>query len=87
MNRRSFLKWLGLGTVAGTAGFLAGCAVRTVNASVQKKKDEQPWRCSKCGLLLRSDDDMSDKRCPRCYTKQLKKITEVELEKYRSKEK
>ena len=61
---------------------LSGCATRTINPSVMEKEEEQPWRCGKCGLLLRSDDDMTGRRCPRCYSKQLTKITEAELEKY-----
>ena len=81
MDRRSFVKGLGLSAV-GVAGLLSGCAVKTINPSVTKKEKEQPWRCGKCGLLLRSDEDMAGRRCPRCYAKKLAKITEAELEKY-----
>ena len=82
MNRRSFLKWLGLGAVAGVAGAVTGCMMKTINPSVKRKTDEQPWRCANCGHLLRSDEDMTDKRCPRCYAKEMYKISEAELKKY-----
>ena len=60
---------------------LAGCVGR-IGSTVESKKGEQPWRCSYCGHLLRSNDDMSQKRCPRCYHKNLGKITEEELQQY-----
>ncbi len=85
MRRSSFLKVL-MGITAG-AFAAAGCVMRTIGVSITEKPKEQPWRCAKCGHLLRSNEDMSAERCPRCYAKKLGKITEAELQDYLKKDK
>jgi len=77
-TRRQMLILTG-GTVAGL--LLAGSPLAHAD-TLSKKEDGPPWRCGRCGKLLRSHEDMTDKRCPRCFSKQLKRITEEELQTY-----
>lgn len=87
MDRRDFLKWTLGGVVAGgILTFLNGCVAR-ISETVYDKDQGTPWRCSNCGYLTRSTKDLSDTRCPRCMEKDLKRITEEELQKYIAEEK
>jgi len=74
-TRREFLTW-GIGAVTGAmlGGTLTSCA-----SKLASKENGLPWRCTRCGKLLRSHKDMSEKRCPRCFAKILVRITEEEL--------
>ena len=67
------------GTAAGL--LLAGSPLAHAD-DLRNKDAGQPWRCGRCGKLLRSHEDMTDKRCPRCFSKKLKRITEEELQTY-----
>ena len=84
MNRRVFLKSI-LAAVAGSVPLVllsGGCVAPRVSPTISENKS-QPWRCEHCGHLTRSDDDLTDTRCPRCMRKGvMKKITEEELTKY-----
>ena len=83
MNRRHFLKSV-CTTLPGSAAllFLVGCIASRVSPTVSEQK-EQAWRCSNCGHLTRSKQDLTDTRCPRCKRKGfITKITEKELQDY-----
>jgi DNA-directed RNA polymerase subunit RPC12/RpoP len=84
MDRRHFLSSIGV-ALAGSAALLVtagGCVAPRVSPSVTGQK-AQAWRCENCGHLTRSDGDLTDTRCPRCFRKGfMKKITEKELEDY-----
>lgn len=83
MNRRHFLKSVCI-AVLGSIAFvftLGGC-VALVSPTVSEQ-ESQPWRCSYCGYLTRSEQDLTDTRCPRCRRKGfLARITEKELQDY-----
>ena len=64
---------------------LSGCKSRISKGAYDQSLGE-PYRCSNCGHLLRSKTDLTDTRCPRCYAKALKKITEEEMAKLLSEE-
>lgn len=77
-TRRDILK-----TGAGAASaVLLGGVMSSCASQIGAKEAGSPWRCEKCGKLLRSHEDMSGKRCPRCFAKQLVQITEEELAAY-----
>ena len=83
MNRRHFLKSV-CTSLAGSAAllFLVGCIAPRVSPKVSEQK-AQAWRCGNCGHLTRSDQDLTDTRCPRCKRKGfITKITEKELQDY-----
>lgn len=83
MNKRDFLKYA-LNTLAGSAAFLllGGCIAPRISPAVSEEK-AQAWRCGNCGHLTRSDQDLTDTRCPRCKRKGfLVIITEKELKNY-----
>jgi len=81
MHRRDFL----ISACAALTGSLAlllcgSCVAPLISPAVSEKK-AQAWRCGNCGHLTRSDQDLTDKRCPRCRRKGfLTKITEQELQ-------
>ena len=58
---------------------LAGCKSR-IGKSAYDIDQGDPYKCDKCGHLIRSKEDLTDTRCPRCYAKALKKISEEEAE-------
>lgn len=84
MDRRQFLSSMGV-ALAGSAAILVtagGCIAPHISPSVSGQKS-QAWRCDNCGHLTRSDRDLTDTRCPRCFrTGFMKKITEKELQDY-----
>ena len=84
MTRRDFLKSVSL-AVAGGAALVAvsgGCMAPHVSQSVSQSK-AQPWRCGYCGHLTRSDQDLTETRCPRCKRKgHMTRITEEQLQSY-----
>lgn len=83
MDRRSFLVALGCG-IAGSASLLCtgGCIAPQVSQSVYGD-NVQAWRCSNCGHLTRSDEDLTSKRCTRCFRKGFfNRITEENLKIY-----
>ena len=84
MTRREFVKSVGA-AAAGSAALMAtsrGCVAPRVSLTVEGSKS-QAWRCQNCGHLTRSDQDLTDTRCPRCYRKgYMKRITEAELQTY-----
>lgn len=83
MDRRIFLVALGYG-LTGSAFLLCsgGCIAPRVSSKVYDKK-VQAWRCSNCGHLTRTGDDLTDERCPRCKRKGFfARITEEKLERY-----
>ena len=69
--------------VMGLTGLslLAGCKSR-ISKSAYDKSLGDPYRCSKCGHLIRSKTDMATKRCPRCYARRIVKISEEEMTGY-----
>ncbi|VGO14561.1 hypothetical protein PDESU_03124 [Pontiella desulfatans] len=75
MTRREFRNVL-----LGTAGLavLSGCKSR-IAASASDAAMGDPYQCGKCGHLIRSTEDMTEKRCPRCYAKAMKRISEEEM--------
>ena len=80
MNRREFLKLtFGIAVAGVSLAMVSGCAAR-INESVYQKDQGSPWRCSHCGYLTRSKEDLSDTSCPRCMRRDLEKISEQELE-------
>ena len=80
MNRREFVRQMALGVV-GLVGVLAagGCAVARVSKAARDKSKGQPWKCTHCGYLTRSTEDLSNTRCPRCKRKKMIRITEEQL--------
>lgn len=83
MNRREFLK-SACAALAGSAALLllAGCVAPLISPAVSEQK-AQAWRCGNCGHLTRSDQDLTDTRCPRCKRKGfIVRITEKELQDY-----
>jgi phage FluMu protein Com len=78
-TRRQMLILTG-GTVAGL--LLTGSPSAHAD-ELDNKENGSPWRCGRCGKLLRSHEDMTGKRCPRCFAKKLAKISEEELQTYR----
>ena len=83
MNKRNFLKYA-LNALTGgvTLLFLSGCIASRISPTVKKQKT-QAWRCGNCGHLTRSDQDLTDTRCPRCKRKgYIVRITEKELQNY-----
>ena len=81
MDRRAFIKMLGAG-VAGVALLLSGggCAAPLVSSKAWDKANGSPWRCQNCGHLTRSDEDLTNTRCPHCTQRMLTRITEEEME-------
>lgn len=87
MERRKFIKniffsVLGLGGLFALNGCMSG-----VSQTAEDKDAGDPYKCSLCGYLTRSKKDITQDRCPRCKTKNLKKITEKEMEKELGEEK
>ncbi len=66
-------------TGGAVAGLLLAGSPSAHADKLDNKEDGAPWRCERCGKLLRSHEDMTDKRCPRCFAKKLKRITEEEM--------
>lgn len=82
MNRRQFIKSVCV-TLAGGAAlvFSGGCAPRV--SPVVSEEKSQAWRCENCGHLTRSDEDLTDTRCPRCMRKGfMVRISEAQLRDY-----
>jgi DNA-directed RNA polymerase subunit RPC12/RpoP len=77
MNIRTFLKGFAL---LSSYTFLTGCMAK-VSSAANDESQGTPYQCERCGYLTRSHDDLTDVRCPRCQSKQLRKISEVEMEK------
>ncbi|MDF7823391.1 hypothetical protein P4B35_05160 [Pontiellaceae bacterium B12227] len=75
MKRSQFGSIL-LGLVGLSA--LTGCKSR-ISKSAYDAALGDPYKCTKCGHLIRSVDDLEGARCPRCYAKALKKISEAEM--------
>lgn len=73
--------------VLGLSGLsaLVGCKSR-IGKSAHDSALGDPWRCSKCGHLIRSKEDLSGTRCPRCYAKRMVKISEEEMADYLAKQ-
>ncbi|MEN7973107.1 MAG: hypothetical protein ABFR47_04655, partial [Verrucomicrobiota bacterium] len=71
MKKREFHKTLVAGCV-GIAGavVLGGCVSRIGKDAMDKEKGD-PYRCTKCGYLTRSETDLSTTRCPRCYARKM----------------
>jgi DNA-directed RNA polymerase subunit RPC12/RpoP len=83
MNRRHFLRSVCF-ALAGSVAFLfsGGCVAPLISPTVSEQKS-QAWRCGNCGHLTRSNQDLTDMRCPRCKRKGfLTRITEKELQEY-----
>jgi DNA-directed RNA polymerase subunit RPC12/RpoP len=81
MDRRAFIKVLG----AGAAGVVllvmgTGCPAPLVSSRAWDGAKGSPWRCLNCGHLTRSDEDLTNIRCPHCGTRMLTRITEEEME-------
>jgi hypothetical protein len=74
-HRRDFLRlgWILL-MVVGLAG-LPACS-RRESATARDPAAGDPWRCSACGYLTRSSDDLSGTRCPRCWRTALQRVDE-----------
>lgn len=87
MNRRDFLKWTVGGAITGSLLTLVSGCIARINESVYEKDKGSPWRCTNCGYLTRSEKNLSDTRCPRCFEKDFEKITEEQLKKYIEQEK
>lgn len=77
MKRKEFGAIL-LGLVGATA--FTGCKSR-IGKSAYDVDLGDPYKCEKCGHLIRSKEDLEGTRCPRCYAKAMKKISEEEAEK------
>jgi predicted Zn-ribbon and HTH transcriptional regulator len=75
MTRSTFSSIL-LGLVGLSA--LSGCKSR-ISKSAYDSALGDPYKCSKCGHLIRSTDDLEGTRCPRCYAKALERISEEEM--------
>jgi phage FluMu protein Com len=88
MNRRGFLKKsiYGLGLAIAASSILGGCMSK-IGKTAEDKKAGKPFRCTQCGYLTRSDKDLTKERCPRCFTKNFKEISEAEMTEYLSEEK
>lgn len=56
---------------------LTGCKSR-ISKSAYDSSLGDPYKCEKCGHLIRSKEDLEGTRCPRCYAKAMKKISEEE---------
>lgn len=83
MNRGVIMKRKEFGVlIVGLAAFpaLPGCKSR-IGKSAYDAEMGEPYRCEKCGHLVRSKDDLHGTRCPRCYAKAMKRITEEEAQK------
>lgn len=59
---------------------LTGCKSR-IGKSAYDSALGDPYKCGKCGYLIRSTDDLEGTRCPRCYAKAMAKISEEEMTK------
>lgn len=81
MNRRRFIKsFTGILAASVALIFTSGCVAPRVSPTVTEKKS-QAWRCENCGHLTRSDQDLTETRCPRCMrTGFMVKITEKNLQ-------
>jgi len=82
MTRREMLNstLLRLGCGA-TVLELSGCVSR-IEDSARDPAFGKPWRCRKCGHLIRSNEDLTNVRCPRCLTKNYQRISENAMQKY-----
>jgi len=83
-SRRNFLK-----ATVGALGLipvLSSCIAPRVSETARQKDGGDPWRSDNCGHLTRSKDDISGDRCPRCYSKQLKRVTEEQFTDFLKKE-
>lgn len=58
-------------------GALTGCRSR-IGKSAYDAALGDPFLCGRCGHLIRSKENLEGTRCPRCYAKALKKISEEE---------
>jgi predicted RNA-binding Zn-ribbon protein involved in translation (DUF1610 family) len=83
MHRRTFLRSVTAITAAAAAGLtsftIAGCGAPRVSPKARDQSAGEPWQCQHCGHLTRSQEDLSDDRCPRCYRRQLRRISEEEM--------
>jgi predicted RNA-binding Zn-ribbon protein involved in translation (DUF1610 family) len=79
MNRRGFIKSVLSGMLGlGALFVISGCAP-LIAASARDKRAGDPWECMNCGHLMRSKEDLSGTRCPRCHKRMLREITEAEM--------
>jgi DNA-directed RNA polymerase subunit RPC12/RpoP len=81
MDRRAFLRGLA-GSLAGIVALVSagGCAAPPVSSRAWDKAKGTPWRCQSCGHLTRSDEDLTNVRCPQCGRRTLQRISEEEME-------
>lgn len=83
MKRREFLLRSGAALAALPAlSLFTGCVAPRISPRVHDASLGQPWRCSNCGHLTRDHDDISGHRCPRCYKREMERISEEELTAY-----
>ncbi|TVR45630.1 MAG: hypothetical protein EA402_04065 [Planctomycetota bacterium] len=79
MHRRELLKGLlALPLMLPVAGLLSACAP-LVSPRAHDPGNGRPWRCTHCGHLTRSLEDISEHRCPRCGRRRLRNISEEEM--------
>ena len=82
MQRRDFLKIVFGGVLAvGPLVVAGGCIAPRISSTAYDTANGQPWRCEVCGHLTRSNDDLTETRCPRCRKRRLRRISEEELKK------
>jgi len=86
MKRREFIRTSAAGALGVAVLAAAGCSTSRVGPTAKDKAKGQPWRCQKCGYLMRSDEDLSNTRCPRCWSKSIRRITDKQMDEYLAKE-
>lgn len=80
MNRKEFgstlLGLIGLST-------LVGCTSKMSKSAYDPELGD-PYKCSKCGHVLRSKEDKNGHRCPVCFSDSLGMISEEEASRLES---
>jgi len=79
MDRRGFFKSLVSGMLGLGALIVSNGCAPLIDASARDKSAGDPWECMNCGHLMRSKEDLTGTRCPRCHQRMLRKITEAEM--------